>query len=499
VSGSTTEFNGFVCMIFSAPSFIFLFLPIAILGYYLLSSIHYAGASKVWLVFCSLFFYAYWKLDYLYIILFSLAFNYVLSKKIYASTKKNSKRLLQIGMFFNLALLFYFKYLYFFSAEVLVHFDGGLPIEYIVFPLGISFFTFQQIAFLVDLHRGKKIKLELIDYSLFVTFFPQLIAGPIVHHSEMMPQFADSKNRTINWANMQRGLFIFSIGLFKKVVIADTLGDVVDQGFANYSALSSLDAWILSLSYTFQLYYDFSGYADMAIGIALMFNIHLPLNFISPYRATNIQEFWRRWHMTLSRWFRDYVYFPLGGNKICRLVTLRNVFLTAFVSGVWHGAGWTFFLWGSCHGLAMVLHRLWSDAGLRLPKLPSWIFTFLFVNSTWVFFRAESLEQASVILGKMYNFPLLLTNVFDLNYKVVLYENLRWLIELPTKNLIENHSNLILALIVLIGLERVKSSQKTEGVNNILHTRHLLTPFLLWMAFWFLSVETVEKFIYFNF
>jgi alginate O-acetyltransferase complex protein AlgI len=461
-------------MIFSAPAFIFIFLPIVIFGYYLLASTRHVGASKVWLVVCSLFFYGYWKLDYLYIILFSLAFNYQLSKKIYASVEKVSKGLLQFGVLLNLALLFYFKYLYFFSSEVLVHFNSGMSVEYIV-------------------------KLDLVDYSLFVTFFPQLIAGPIVHHSEMMPQFADTKNRVINWSNMQRGLFIFSIGLFKKVVIADTLGDVVDQGYANYSGLDPLDSWLLSLSYTFQLYYDFSGYADMAIGIALMFNISLPLNFMSPYRSTNIQEFWRRWHMTLSRWFKDYVYFPLGGNKLGRIITLRNVFLTAFVSGIWHGAGWTFFLWGSLHGLAMVLHRLWSQLGYKMPKFPAWLVTFLFVNSTWVFFRADSLEQAVFILCNMYDVPMLLSNLLELNYQYALFASLRSLIELPTKTLVGDYSNVILILIALLALEKIKSSEKTDGINNILHRKHLLTPFFLWIAFWFLSVETVEKFIYFNF
>ena len=486
-------------MIFSAAEFIFLFLPLVLLAYYGLVLFNQKVLAKAGLVVASLFFYAYWKVDYLLIILLSIGFNFVLSKYLGQFVGRKKKLLLQFGIVANIGLLFYFKYLVFFANDVLTLFGGGFQIEHILLPLAISFFTFQQVAYLVDRYKGLSLDDNLLDYCLFVTFFPQLIAGPIVHHKEMMPQFADSQNQRVNWDNLLLGLFVFSIGLFKKVVIADTLADWVDAGYHDYLLLSSMDAWLLSLSYTFQLYYDFSGYADMAIGIGLMFNIKLPLNFMSPYRATDIQDFWRRWHMTLSRWLRDYVYIPLGGNKISKIITLRNVFLTAFISGIWHGAGWTFMLWGTLHGLAMLVHRLWKDAGFTLNAKLAWFITFMFVNVTWVFFRSENLTQATTVLGKMFNVIELSNNLTSISIFSVLKENVFWILELPVKNEFASFTNLLFLLVGLLVLEKFKSGEKQQFVNTVLVRWQVLTPLLMTISIWFICVETVEKFIYFNF
>ena len=261
-------------------------------------------------------------------------------------------------------------------------------------PIAISFFTFQQIIYLVDSYRGETKEYAFLNYSVFVAFFPQLISGPIVHHKEMMPQFENNRNKIINHENIAIGMLFFSIGLFKKVVLADTFATWATNGFDRAEILYFFEAWATSLSYTFQLYFDFSGYADMAIGIGLLFNIRLPINFNSPYKSRDIRDFWRRWHITLSRFLRDYVYIPLGGNKGTSIKTYNNLMVTFLIGGIWHGAGWTFVFWGLLHGLALVLQRLWSSFGLKMPTLLAWFITYNFVNLAWVFFRAESFSDA---------------------------------------------------------------------------------------------------------
>lgn len=295
--------------------------------YFALNKQKLTKASKSFLVFSSLFFYSYWNILYLPLILISMLFNYTIGLTLAKVNKKvSNKTLLSIGIISNLALLGYFKYADFFIDNVNFIFSANLPSLNIILPLAISFFTFQQIAYLVDSYRQQTKEYDFLNYALFVTFFPQLIAGPIVHHKEMMPQFANLKNKLINYKNIALGLFIFSFGLFKKVIIADTFAIWATNGFDNATTLSFIEAWATSLSYTFQLYFDFSGYTDMAIGLALLFNIKLPINFNSPYKSLNIQEFWRRWHITLSRFLKDYIYIPLGGNRrgggqtICKFI-----------------------------------------------------------------------------------------------------------------------------------------------------------------------------------
>jgi D-alanyl-lipoteichoic acid acyltransferase DltB (MBOAT superfamily) len=257
---------------------------------------------------------------------------------------------------------------------------------------------------LVDSYRQETKEYDFLNYALFVTFFPQLIAGPIVHHKEMMPQFAKTRNKVKNYRNIAMGLFIFSIGLFKKVVIADTFAVWATQGFDVATTLYLFEAWATSLSYTFQLYFDFSGYTDMAIGLALLFNIRLPVNFNSPYKATNIQDFWRRWHITLSRFLRDYVYIPLGGNRRGGgFRTYNNLMATFVIGGLWHGAGWTFVFWGFLHGLALIIQRLWEKLGFKLWTWLAWLITFNFVNIAWVFFRAKEWDDAIKVLGSMFS------------------------------------------------------------------------------------------------
>ena len=298
-------------------------------------------------------------------------------------------------------MLGYFKYTDFLIENFNLAFNSNAELLNLALPLAISFFTFQQIAYLVDSYRQETKEYDFLNYALFVTFFPQLIAGPIVHHKEMMPQFAKTRNKVKNYRNIAMGLFIFSIGLFKKVVIADTFAVWATAGFDIATTLNLFEAWATSLSYTFQLYFDFSGYTDMAIGLALLFNIRLPVNFNSPYKATNIQDFWRRWHITLSRFLRDYVYIPLGGNRKGGFRTYNNLMATFVLGGLWHGAAWTFVFWGFLHGLALIIQRIWSKLGIKLWTWLAWLITFNFVNITWVFFRAKEWDDAVKVLSGM--------------------------------------------------------------------------------------------------
>ncbi len=393
-------------MLFNSYEFIFLFLPITFFIYFYLNQKRLTEASKGFLAFASLFFYSWWNIAYLPLILISMLFNYVVGKQLsgYEQRKKccSKKALLGIGIVFNLGMLGYFKYSDFFIVNFNTIFSADISLLHLALPLAISFYTFQQIAYLVDSYRSETKEYDFLNYAVFVTFFPQLIAGPIVHHAEMMPQFARVRNKVKDYHNIALGLFIFSIGLFKKVVIADTFAVWATNGFDVAEKLNMLEAWVTSLSYTFQLYFDFSGYTDMAIGIALLFNIRLPINFNSPYKATSVQDFWRRWHMTLSRFLKDYVYIPLGGNRKGETRTYINLFATFLLGGIWHGAGWTFVFWGALHGVALMMHRAWQKLGLKMPVLLSWFITFNFINMTWVFFRAKEWSDALKVLDGMF-------------------------------------------------------------------------------------------------
>ncbi len=393
-------------MLFNSYEFIFFFLPFTFFIYFYLLNKRLIIGAKGFLVFASLFFYSWWNIAYLPLILTSMLFNYIIGNSLNENFKKvkvSKKALLTFGIIVNLSLLGYFKYTDFFIENFNLAFDGSVPLLHLALPLAISFFTFQQIAYLVDSYRGETSEYDFLNYALFVTFFPQLIAGPIVHHKEMMPQFASRWNLAKNYKNIAAGLFIFSIGLFKKVVIADTFAVWATNGFDKAEVLNLFEAWATSLSYTFQLYFDFSGYTDMAIGAALLFNIRLPINFNSPYKALNIQDFWRRWHITLSRFLKDYIYIPLGGNRKGSFRTYNNLLATFILGGIWHGAGWTFVFWGLLHGMALVVHRLYSNLNFHMPRVLAWFITFNFINIAWVFFRAKEWDDALKVLGGMFS------------------------------------------------------------------------------------------------
>ena len=493
-------------MLFNSYEFIFAFLPITFIIYFYLNSKRLTEASKAFLVFSSLFFYSWWNIIYLPIILGSMLFNYIIGNSL--STKEEHKKinlqktfskrtLLTFGIMCNIVLLGYFKYADFFIENINIVTNNSMELLNLALPLAISFFTFQQVAYLVDSYREETKEYDFLNYALFVTFFPQLIAGPIVHHKEMMPQFANIRNKVKNYRNIALGIFIFSIGLFKKVVIADTFAVWATAGFDTATTLNLFEAWATSLSYTFQLYFDFSGYTDMAIGIALLFNIKLPINFNSPYKATNIQDFWRRWHITLSRFLKDYIYIPMGGNKISSFRTYSNLIVTFLIGGLWHGAGWTFVFWGLLHGFALVVHRMWSKVGIKLWSWIGWIITFNFVNIAWIFFRAKEWDDAIKVLGGMFSldyivFPSFLSNKlsFLTNYVDIQFGIFAF-------NISGSRLTIIWLFFTFILVINFTNTMQKSNVFQLSHKTLLLS--LACLVGGILSLNRVSEFLYFNF
>lgn len=393
-------------MLFNSFAYIFVLLPFAVSGYLLLGRFKNLPFSRYFLIAVSLLFFAYGGVYSLPYLLVSIVVNYLVGEGILrrrnAGDESVGKVFLACGVIFNVLFLGAFKYADFFITNINALSSSRIAPLGIVMPLAISFYTFKQIAYIVDCHRGDARKSSLSEYCLFVTFFPQLIAGPIVRQREIMPQFDQVRQTGIDYRNLTLGLTIFSLGLVKRVVIADTFGLWADAGFAAGASHTFLEAWISSLSYTFQIYFDFSGYTDMAIGSAYFFNIRLPFNFDSPYKAVNIQDFWRRWHITLSSFLRDYIYIPLGGSRNGEARVYANLMITFLIAGLWHGAGWTFVMWGGMHGLACGIYRMWHRWGFKLPKLLAGFITFNFINIAWVFFRAGSIRDALDILRAMF-------------------------------------------------------------------------------------------------
>ncbi|MEM8799993.1 MAG: MBOAT family protein [Pseudomonadota bacterium] len=408
-------------MLFNSYVFMFVFLPVVLAGYALLARIGGRRAALGWLTISSLFFYGWWNPAYLVLLGLSILVNFTLGRYLAMRTAdarqggvNPSSLPLIFGIVFNLGLIIYFKYAGFLVSNVNAIAGSSWDIGTVILPLAISFFTFQQITYLVDTHGGAPNEPSLLNYTLFVSFFPQLIAGPIVHHSEMMPQFRDQSRKALSAENLSVGLTLFAIGLFKKAVLADGIAVYATPVFAASDAGEPIDlltAWGGALAYTFQLYFDFSGYCDMAMGAARLFGITLPINFNSPYKSVNIIDFWRRWHITLSRFLRDYVYIPLGGNRRGMARRYINLAATMLIGGLWHGAGWTFVVWGGLHGLYLVVNhgwlwikkRIFANAGHStwIGRRLGQLITFVAVVFAWVYFRSVSFEGANGLVLAM--------------------------------------------------------------------------------------------------
>lgn len=400
-------------MLFNSYEFILLFLPVTWIGFFCIARLSHQLAA-FWLAVASVVFYGWWNPNFVLLLLLSIAFNYVMGFVIgKAKNASNSRSLLIIAIAINLGLLGYFKYVNFFISTLNEISGQRLVLVDVVLPLGISFFTFTQIAFIVDVYRGIAKEYRFVHYLLFVTYFPHLIAGPVLHHKQMMPQFGTAKTYRPNPGLAAIGTVVFTIGLAKKVLLADNFAEysmLVFDMATNGVAPDFIAAWIGALSYTLQLYFDFSGYTDMAIGLSLLFGITLPQNFNSPYKAQNIIEFWRRWHMTLSRFLKDYLYIPLGGNRHSPFRTHINILLTMLLGGLWHGANWTFVVWGGVHGCYLIVNHAWNAAmnlygfgnkGILGSRIIGTALTFLAVVVAWVIFRSDSIASAQIMLEAM--------------------------------------------------------------------------------------------------
>ncbi len=478
-------------MLFNSYSFIFLFLPLVLLGYFALGR-RSQLAPVVWLALASLGFYAFGGWQFVPLLLVSIAFNYGVGYLLIARKLGPRTRLavLTTGVAGDLLVLGIFKYAGFFAANLNALLSTGLMVN-IVLPVGISFYTFTQIAFLVDAYRGQVARYALPHYALFVTYFPHLIAGPILHHKDMIPQFERAETKRPDPHLILCGLIIFAIGLFEKTCLADGIQPLVSQAFGP-STPTFDQAWIGVLAYTFQLYFDFSGYSDMAIGMSLMFGIFLPLNFNSPYKATSIVDFWRRWHMTLSQFLRDYLYIPLGGNRRGRVLRYVNLMITMLLGGLWHGAAWTFVIWGALHGVYLCINHAWSNFGpkppprfARLADIAGLILTFLAVVIAWVFFRAPDMATALSVLSKMADPGNVALGRVEMLYAlfVAIYAALAWFAPNTQEIMGYDHKNRIVGENLRVQRMRPLFLYATAAV----------------LAFGILGIQQHSEFIYFRF
>lgn len=508
-------------MLFNSYIFIFLFLPLCLAGYYVLIRFHKGVAARIWLTAFSWWFYGYFNPGYLMIMLCSILFNYAvfcglgkLGESGAAGALRWRKALFWFGIGCNLAVLFYFKYYDFFIENINAVFRQSLPLKGILLPLGISFFTFQQIGFLADAYMGELKRCSFSNYALFVSFFPQLIAGPIVNHQEMMPQFSRIGRKRADGEKIASGVFLFTLGMVKKVLVADTFGKAVDWGYLNIPSLSGVDAALVIVYYALQLYFDFSGYCDMARGLGWMLGLDIPVNFRSPYKASNIIEFWRRWHITLSRFFRKYVYIPLGGNRKGRAKMYCNMFLVFFLSGFWHGAGWTFIIWGLAQGVLYLITRAWqlhregrgearpeegrAKGKTRFISACGTAFTFLFYCGACVFFRSDTVPQALEMFGRLAKGGAALpsqgiTQSFNL-------DEFWYVIKLLRADRLPGSQTYLCALITAGTLLAVFAAPNTDEMTARFRpapwTAVLTAVLLLWCVF---SMAGVSSFLYFNF
>src|SRR5258707_5586378 len=478
-------------MLFNSYAFIFLFLPVALIGYFAIGRLGNL-APVIWLTLASLVFYSVSNWQFVLLLLASVAFNYCIGLLLISRPLRAAPRfaVLTVGVAGDLAVLGYFKYAGFLAANLNAIFSTGVTLN-ILLPVGISFYTFTQIAFLVDAYRGKVARYALPHYALFVTYFPHLIAGPILHHKDMIPQFERAAAKRPDPHLILCGLIIFAIGLFKKTCLADGIQPLVMLAFGP-NAPSFDQAWIGALAYTFQLYFDFSGYSDMAIGISLMFGIFLPLNFNSPYKATSIIDFWRRWHMTLSQFLRDYLYIPLGGNRQGRTLRYVNLMITMLLGGLWHGAAWTFVFWGVLHGLYLCINHVWNNYGpavaprfARAANAVAFVLTFVSVVVAWVFFRADSISSATFVLSRMVDPANIVFGRGEIANAmfIAVYAAIAWFAPNTQEIMGYDHKNRVVG----------------ENLNGWLRRPGFLYAAAATLAFGILGISQHSEFIYFRF
>lgn len=487
-------------MLFNSYIFIFLFLPLALAGYYGLNHIKQYKLGIAWLTGMSFWFYGYNSVHYLFILIVSILLNYLLVEIMSFMTSAHKRRLLMLtGVLLNLGILFYYKYYDFFIENVNAVWKTDIKLLQVVLPLGISFYTFQQLSYVIDYYRQDCEKYSLLEYAAYVSFFPQLIAGPIVYHDELIPQLRDEGKKQLSAENFSRGIYAFVLGLAKKVLIADTFSKIVSIGFEYAGYINTPTIILVMLSYSLQIYFDFSGYCDMAYGIGYMFNIKLPVNFNSPYKAVSVVDFWDRWHMTLTRFFTRYVYIPLGGSRRGRLKTYANIMIVFLVSGVWHGANWTFIWWGILNGIVNIFDKVTAKWANKIPKPIRMVVTFVFCTFAWSLFRAESIDRARLMWKRLFSTGW--GEVYGL-----ITDNFNGLLEMEIirrigfGGIIERYPSAFLVLFILLMILACFIMRNTqEKVEVMQFTNKKLVSVMVLFLWSVMSLSEVSEFLYFNF
>jgi alginate O-acetyltransferase complex protein AlgI len=489
-------------MLFNSLTFILFFLPAVLAGFFFIGRFSHLAAAR-WLALASLFFYGWWDTRYVVLLLISIALNFLLGQQIARAVagKQHSRgrRVLITSVALNLLVLGYYKYAGFFAKSLATVSGLDLALGEIVLPLGISFFTFTQIAFLVDCYQGKVRVYNFSHYLLFVTYFPHLIAGPVLHHAQMMPQFREAKTYRPDATAMSAGIMFFTIGLFKKVIVADGIAQYATPVFAAASTGYSpgfLEANSAAFCYAMQLYFDFSGYSDMAVGLSLLFGIRLPFNFNSPYKAENFIDFWRRWHMTLSAFLRDYLYVPLGGNRHGEGRRYVNLGATMLLGGLWHGAGWTFVVWGAGHGVLLMFNHAWQSfkdqhpawKSFRVPRVLAIALTFYAVMMLWVVFRAADMGSALRVLSGMLSLNGNVTNHPLAHFNWVFWSMLVVFFAPNSQELVEK-------------CQRWVQAGQAAAASRWMAWRWLALALAFAWAFWWAltKINKVSEFLYFQF
>ena len=474
-------------MLFNSLEFLLIFLPVVFCGYFLLSKTNLQKYTNLWLLLASLYFYSYYKIEFLPIIISSIVFNYIAGyfiTKDYSSGKK--KLILTVAIVANLALLCYYKYFNFLIDTInslnLAHFDTMK----LMLPLGISFFTFQQISYLTDAYKGEVKHPNFVDYSLFVSFFPQLIAGPICIYKELVPQFEDFSKKVINKENIRRGLFFITIGLFKKVLLADNFTDFIQDVIHQEAMTEFYTTWAFAFSIAMQGYFDFSGYCDIAIGLASLFNIELPINFDSPYKSKDISDYWRRWHITMGRFLKYHVYIPMGGSRRGELRTYWNLFFVFLVTGIWHGANWCCIFYGVINGILVSINKLWKKTNIQINDKLAVFITFMTMVSIAPLVMLKHIHQYFLSIKSMLGIhtPFVPVSVSDFNF---VFSN-------PQLKL--NAFLFVASMIIIFGFKNTN-----ELAPKYVRSKSRLLTVLLVILFTVctLSITKRSEFIYFNF
>ncbi|MDD3369707.1 MAG: MBOAT family protein [Lachnospiraceae bacterium] len=488
-------------MLFNSYIFILLFLPVVLLGYYGLNRLKLYKAAMGLLVIMSMLFYGYNNPAYLPILIVSVLFNYGLTRAMYAVEQKSiaNRLCLTLGLLFNVGLLFYFKYFDFFLENMNAAFRTDFVLRNIVLPLGISFFTFQQLSYVIDSYRRECECYPFLEYASFVTFFPQLIAGPIVLHEELIPQFQDIQKKQVDYENLSKGFYAFARGLGKKVLLADTFSQIVNAGMYNLEDYNATEIIIVMLCYTLQIYFDFSGYCDMAYGIGYMFNVKLPMNFNSPYKADSIADFWKRWHMTLTRFFTKYVYIPLGGNRKGTVRTYVNTLIVFLISGLWHGANWTFILWGLLNGICICFNKLTDKIWKKVPKCIRVGVTFGITNVLWLLFRETNIGEWKKVMRSLIQFRFggVTHDFTDIINDLT---EVRILARFGLNGFITAYPVIMLVALLLLALIVVFKAENTQEKVEKFHFSKWELLITVGLTFWCVaSLSQISEFLYFNF